>query len=442
MVIDMNTELPALKIHCIGISHRTASIEVREKIWFSQENVRSILPELKQEGYNECVLISTCNRTELYYVAAESSANESPAWRRLAAPKQAQDVLKEEHFYSLQSVNAVKHLYRLASGVDSMVLGDVQILAQIKSAFGLAQELGTTGPLLNKLFATALHIGKRVRSETEIGDGAVSVGYAAAELASKIFRDLSTRTALLIGAGETGELTAKHLRGHNLGTLLITNRTRERAEVLSTRLNGTVIDFDLLKSYLPRVDIIISSIAVPTAILTKDDLRESMRHRGNDPAIIIDLGVPRNIDPEACSISNVFLHDIDSLNHIVDKNLKRRMAELPNVNEIILEELISFYRWYNSLELTPTIQALRNRFEEIRLSEVEKYYHHFSPELQKEIGIVTRRIVNKILHTPMVNLRRESVGEEGQRYITLLRSVFGLDELYPAVKSSSDRGAK
>jgi glutamyl-tRNA reductase len=423
----MKTVPPALNLYCLGINHRTAPIEVREKLWFSNDEVRSLLAELNGEITKECSLISTCNRTELYYVPQDSSADWHSVWMMLAAAKHINEIVTGEEVYALHSLNVVKHLFKLASGIDSMVLGDVQILGQIKTGYALARESRTAGSILNKLFTNALHVGKRARAETEIGDGAVSVGYAAAELASKIFRDLSTKTALLIGAGETGELTAKHLHGHHLGRLLITNRTRERAEALGARLGGTVIDFESLRLYLPEVDIIVTSVAAPEPVLRKEDLQDAMNQRGRNPLFIIDLGVPRNVDPGSAAIANTFLHDIDSLNHIVDKNLERRTRELPKVNRIVLDELAGFQDWHDSLQITPTIQQLRESFEHIRQMEFEKYHHHFSPELQEEISILTKRIVNKILHAPMVNLRSESVRSESDKYVSILRSIFGLD---------------
>lgn len=413
-----------MNLHCLGINHRTAPIEVREKMWFSADDARPALSILREGHFRECVLISTCNRTELYYVLPDRLTNGSPAWKTLSALKHDQGVIQEHHFYHLSSLKAAQHLFKLASGIDSMVLGDIQILNQLKSAFALAQESRTSGLLLNRLFNNALHVGKRVRTETEIDDGAISVGYAAAELATKIFQDLSGKTALLIGAGETGELTAKHLHGHRLGRLLITNRTRDRAEALRTQLEGSVVDFEQLKTVLPKVDIVISSVAVPGYVLSKADLQDAMKQRDNRTLVIIDLGMPRNIDPGANTLGNVFLNDIDTLNDIVDRNLERRKAEIPDVQRIILEELVKFNEWHNSLQVGPTIQDLRSQFEHIRQEEVTKT--HFTSNVEDEVAVLTKRIVNKILHEPMVNLRTGMSHEGAHERIALLRSLFGL----------------
>jgi len=420
-----------MNIYCLGINHRTAPLEVREKLWFSDDETRATLPTLKNIYFDECVLVSTCNRTELYYIPKQQEANGEAIWRILSMHKNAGSLVQEHHFHTLDSLHAVKHLFGVASGIDSMVLGDIQILSQIKESFQIAKEVHCTGILLNRLFENALHVGKRSRTETEISEGAVSVSYAAAELASKIFEDLSKRTALLIGAGETGTLTAKHLASRSIGQLFITNRTRQRAEELAAQLQGQVVDFERLGAELERVDIIVSAVDAAAPILSAKDLRQAMKQRGNRPLVIIDIGVPRNIDPSANTISNIFLHDLDTLNHAIDTNLTRRRTEIPKVQQIMLDELSTFNTWYNSLQVTPTIQELRDHFESIRKSEVEKHLHHFAADRQEEIEILTKRIINKILHTPMVNLRNSSdqEGEDDKRHkVHLIRHLFGLDQ--------------
>lgn len=419
-----------MNLRCAGINHRTAPIDVREKLWFANDEIRSFIPILKQGIVSECVLASTCNRTELYYVPLDSSPPGVPIWKMLTMNKNAEAVVDESHFYSLSSLNAVRHLYRVASGIDSMVIGDVQILNQIKEAFGLAQEIGSTGSFTNRLFITALHVGKRARTETEIGEGAVSISYAAAELASRIFDDLTKRTALLIGAGETGKLTAQHLRSKKIGNLLLANRTRERAEELAAQLGGKTVNFEDILGNLSAVDIIITAVETSQYILAANSLRQKMKERANKPLFIIDIGVPRNVDPATNTIENVFLHDIDSLNHIVERNLAHRKAQVLKVEEIILDELTRFNSWYHSLQVTPTIQELRDQFEAIRIAEVEKHRDHFAPEKREEVDLLTKRIINKILHTPIVNLKNgasEHSGHSLRERIHLLRQLFDLD---------------
>jgi glutamyl-tRNA reductase len=420
-----------MKIFCIGINHRTAPIDIRERMWFSNDEIKTALPVLRENHLQEAVLVSTCNRTELYYVPRPQGLNGEPLWHALATFKHAEPFVTEQHFYSHDAHDAVEHIFSVASGIDSMILGDVQILSQMKDAYSIAQESHSTDILLNRLFPAAFHTGKRVRTETEIGEGAVSISYAAAELATKIFEDLSKRTALLIGAGETGKLTAKHLMGKNLGNLLLANRTRTRAEELVGHLGGHVIDFHNLLPELPRVDIIISAVESPSFVLSQNEIRQAMKLRGNKPLFIIDIGVPRNIDPLANTIENVFLNDIDALNHIVDKNLAHRQDEVPKIQKIVAEETTFFTAWHDSLDVTPTIQQLREQFETIRQSELEKHLHHFPVEAREELELLTKRIVNKILHTPMVNLKNQTTEQpEGdtQKKVFILRHLFGLDK--------------
>jgi glutamyl-tRNA reductase len=420
-----------MNIFCIGINHRTAPVELREKLWFSDAQVRATLADLKAKYAAECVLTSTCNRTELYFVPKNETLNGAPPWHVLAAYKQALDAVHEENFYFLPSLHAARHLFGVVSGIDSMVIGDVQILNQVKEAFQAAQESHTTGILLNRLFTTALHVGKRARTETEVGEGAVSISYAAAELASKIFEDLSKRTALLIGAGETGKLTAKHLCSRNLGHLLLANRTRSRAEGLAQELGGSVIDFEAFAQQLSGVDIIITAVDTDRYILHADQLRQAMKQRGNRPLFVIDIGVPRNVDPSAEKVDNVFLHDIDALNQIIDINVAHRRDEVRKVEVIMYDELVTFQSWFESLQVAPTIQLLRDQFESIRQAEVDKHLKHFTSEQREDLDMLTRRIINKILHTPLVNLKNGSAEhdqEETRHKLHLLRHLFGLDK--------------
>ncbi|MBI4535767.1 MAG: glutamyl-tRNA reductase, partial [Ignavibacteriae bacterium] len=277
---------------------------------------------------------------------------------------------------------------------------------------------------------SALHVGKRTRSETSICEGAVSVSYAAVELASKIFEDLSKKSVLLIGAGETGELTLKHLVSKGIGHIRIANRTREKAEGLVASFGGTVVNYADMVEALKTTDIVISSVNSPSYIVQPDDVQKVMKQRSNNPLFIIDIGVPRNVNPASNKVDNVFLYDIDSLSTIVDKNLEKRKAELPKVTRIIREEMVEFFHWYNSLQVGPTIHDLRDAFEAIRRQEVEKNINRFNPEDRELVELVTRRIVNKILHQPVTNLKlgaeNGSRGGETHSRIKALRELFGI----------------
>ncbi len=421
-----------MNVVAIGINHRTAPLEVRERLWFSVEEIRSLLPALRNKWFSECFLVSTCNRTELYGIEGGESARvpTEEVTKFLLNAKSANGVIRQEHLYTLRSTAAASHLFKVASGTDSMILGDVQILHQMKEDFGLAREQSTVGIFLNRLVQSALHVGKRCRSETSISEGAVSVSYAAVELASKIFENLSTKNVLLIGAGETGELTARHMVDKGVGRLVIANRTRQKAQDLATALGGTVVEFEQVHNELAHVDIVVTSIDAPHYILTASQLSEAMKLRSHKPILIIDIGVPRNVEPGSNKIENVFLHDIDMLSGIVGRNIEQRKAQIPKVNAIILEELRDLYAWDASLEVNPTITELHAYFEQIRRAEVEKNASRFSGRDKELLELVTRRIVNKLLHNPTAALKNgHEESDEGRRKrMYVVRSLFGLDK--------------
>jgi glutamyl-tRNA reductase len=411
----------------IGISHRTAPIDVRERLWLSKEEVRAVLPRLQANFFKECVVMSTCNRTELYGVPNGETIGVEPLREFLTDFKGVHSHIRPEHFYQYADHEAAAHLFRVASGIDSMMLGDVQVLGQVKNAYHLAEECKTLGVLNTRLFQAALHTGKRARTETKISEGAVSISYGAVELAGKIFADLHTKTVLLLGAGKTSELTVKHLRSKGINDILVSNRTRSKAEELVRTFGGRVIDFQNLREEAHVADIIISSVESPSYTLMAKDLSRVMKQRGNRPLFIIDIGVPRNIDPESNKIENVFLHDIDTLQVIVDKNLEKRREELPKVEKIITEELERFLRWHHNLQANLTIEWLQSMAEEIRLREVHRHQNRFRPEERENLDILTKRIVNKILHGPVSNLRngQGDQNEETTSLILAVRKLFG-----------------
>jgi glutamyl-tRNA reductase len=348
--------------------------------------------------------------------------------RILIAQKSADGKVQSSDLFTLTAGDAARHLFRVATGTDSMVLGDVQILAQVKEGFHLATELGTAGFFMNRLFQLAFRAGKRARTETEIGNGAVSVSYAAVELSEKIFDDLHKKSALVIGAGETADLTATHLRGKEIGKLLITNRTQERAEQLAAKVQGVVIPFDNWFDTLPDVDIVISSVEVNRFILAASDIQRILKHHGGKTLFIIDIGVPRNIDPEVKNIENIFLYDLDTLNLMVKENLQKRRAEIPKVETVIAEVLAELTHWYSSLEVNPTITALTEFMENIRQEELSKNINRFDPKDRELVELVTKRIINKIIHAPIVNLRggQETSLVERLQKMSAIQKLFGL----------------
>jgi glutamyl-tRNA reductase len=399
-------------------------------MWFSDAEIREALPRLKDKFFSECVLISTCNRTELYGMTANPEVAESAVQDFLIGLKTAGDAVGPEHLTARKGAEAVEQIFRVTSGIDSMVVGDIQILNQVKVAYNLARDTDALGPVTNRLMQSSLHVGKRTRSETSICEGAVSVSYAAVELAGKIFADLGKKSALLVGAGETGELTLKHLSAKGIGEVKIANRTRAKAEGLVANLGGSVVDYGEILMVLPLVDIVITSVNSPAPILARADIQKVMKERSNDPLFIIDIGVPRNVEPASNRIGNVFLYDIDSLSAIVDRNVERRKTEMPKVSHIIQEEVGAYFEWYNTLQVGPAIQEFRQAVESIREEEVKKNINRFSSQDRDLLELVSRRIVNKILHHPMTVLKKSAQNGADKREtlqrVETLRELFGM----------------
>jgi glutamyl-tRNA reductase len=402
---------------------------MRERLWYSNDEIRTALPQLKSAGFHECVLFSTCNRTELYTFSSQDGLRIEFLTNFLREQKSAQQHVPSSRFFSYFASGAAEHLFHVAAGIDSLVVGDVQILAQVKEAYNLAHESGTAGFFMNKLFRSAVHVGKRARSETGVSEGAISVSYAAVELAERIFEDLHRKKALVIGAGDTAQLTAKHLSGKGIGALYITNRTSERSEQLARMVGGKTLPFESFRERLGELDIIVSSVQADQYVLTADDIAKINSGRHSGALFVIDIGVPRNIDPAAKDLENVFLYDMDSLTVMVNETIQKRRAEIPRIKQIIAEELSELYKWHSSLQAGPTIAALTELIEQIRSAEVTKNINRFERKDRELIDLVTKRIVNKILHTPIVNLRNggdEPLSDRLQK-INIVRGLFGID---------------
>jgi glutamyl-tRNA reductase len=415
----------------ISINHHTAPVEVREALHLNQDEIKSYIDDLKNNLFTEGFILSTCNRTELYGIPAKPEINYIDLEKYLIDKKPSIEI-KDEQFQKFFSCSALNHLFRVSAGIDSLLLGDNQILGQVKESFQIAEEKYFVGFLLKRVFDAAAIVGKRAKNETQISDGAITVSYAAVQLIEKIFSNLSKKTALVIGAGETGEIAAKHLRDKGIGRLVITNRTYEKAEKVAEAVNARILPFSHFKENLHDFDIIISATSSNEIILNKEDIKAMMKKRGYAATVLMDIAVPRDIDSAARDIDNVFYHDIDSLNIIVEQNLKKRKEELPKVEKIIREELINFFSWYNSLEIAPTIKSLRDYFEEIRADEVQKMINKFSGDDREKVEIVTKRIINKLLHQPTIELKKAAETgietPESINKIGLIRNLFGIDE--------------
>ena len=417
-----------MNLFAISINHRTAPVELREAVYLKEEEIHPFINFAKENQLKEGLVISTCNRTEIFCIPGNTELSHEKIQDLLLKFKTAQNV-NEENFQKYFSRDAVKHLFSVATGVDSLLIGDNQVFKQVKDSFQLAEENNFAGYIMHRIFDAAIRTGKRAISETAISAGAVTVSYAAVQLTEKIFSNLNKKSALVIGAGETGEIAAKHLAERGIGNLTVTNRTREKAEKLAQRLNAKVIEFTKFKESLYKYDIVISATAAPEILITKDDVKNALKKRSNDPVILMDIAIPRDIDPETKKIDYVFYHDLDSLNIIVEQNLAKRKAEIPKVENIIEEELDNFWEWYNSLQAAPAIKDLRDLFESIRTDEVDKNKNKFASEDQEKLEIVTKRIINKILHHPTIELRKAgelSGSTDSATKIVIIRDLFGL----------------
>ena len=428
-----------MNLIAISINHRTAPIELREALNLSEDEVRILIDKAKACILKEGLILSTCNRTEIYGIPADSSLN-TPHLQKFIIENKNTVKTTEENFQSFISRESLEHLFRVATGIDSLLIGDNQVYKQVKDAFRVSEEMQFAGFLMKRVFDSALKAGKRAITETAISEGAVTVAYAAVQLIEKIFSSLNKKSALVIGTGETGEIAAKHLSDRGIEKLTLTNRTLDKAEKLALNLNASVLPFDQFKNSLHNFDIIISATSSENILISKEDVKAAMKKRDFASMVLMDIAVPRDIDPASKQIDYVFYHDIDSLNIIVEQNLTKRKAEIPKVQKIIDEELDLFFEWYNSLQSAPTIKTLRDHFEAIRTEEVEKNINKFSSEDREKLEIVTKRIVNKILHHPTIELRKVNESgtgaEDAATKIGIIRSLFGID------KNSTDEKEK
>lgn len=418
-----------MNLVAISINHRTAPVELREAVHLNLNEIKNYLDELKQNYFKECFILSTCNRTEIFGLSSDYFPSYTELENFLIERKNVSG-LTDDHFQKYFSCSALNHLFNIVAGIDSQITGDNQIFGQTKESFQIAEERGTSGFLLKRVFDSAIHLGKRVKTETEISDGASNVSYAAIQIVEKIFASLQKKSALIIGAGETAELAAKHLHDKGIGKIAITNRTIEKAEALAAKLHGGIIHFTQFKEFLHEFDIIISATSSDKSLLSFEEISSMMKKRNYNTTVIMDLAVPRDVDPKVKSIENIFYHDVDSLSKIVEKSLSKRKSEIPKVQNIIQEELMNFYNWYNSLEVAPTIKSLRDRFEAIRSDEVNKFINKFSNDDKEKLEMVTKRIINKILHQPTVELRKASSSSTTStevNKIALIREIFGID---------------
>jgi glutamyl-tRNA reductase len=416
----------------VGVNHKTTPVEIREKLAFTKGKIEESVDQLLNfPDIIEHTILSTCNRVEIYARANGQNSAIQSIKQFICDFHGLSAVQLEEHFYSYSNEAAIEHLFRVSSSLDSMILGEAQILGQVKDAYSLAKDLRSTGLVLNQLFEKAFSIAKKVREETGIAERSVSISSAAVELAQKIFDDLENHTVMLVGTGEMAELAAKHLISYGVKTVYVTSRTYERAANLARALNGSALDFEAFKNELYRADIVITSTSASSFIITKDMVAKAIHERKNKPIFFIDIAVPRDIEPDVNDLENVYLYDIDDLHVVVSANMKEREKESETAMHLISQEVNKFNNWLGTLDAVPTIVEIRKRVENIGNQEMErtlKKIPHLSEEDKNIICQMKNSMINKILHKPTIKLKQKTQSEDGHVYLKAIRHLFHLDD--------------
>ena len=405
-----------MKLLLTGLNHRTAPVEVRERLAFEDKTLPEALDNLKrQPGLIEGMILSTCNRVEVAVTADEHTNVEEAVEGFLAESRQVERAWVTPYLYRFDGSDAIRHLFRVASSLDSMVVGEPQILGQLKNAYAVAKERGTVTGFLDLVMTRAFNVAKRVRSETDIGQSAVSVSYAAVELAKEIFGSLNGKRVLVVGAGKMAESAARHLRRAGVSDIAVTNRTRERSTAMAEEIGGRVIDYRYFEDAVPDVDIVLASSGAPHFILTREQMRAAMSKRRNRPMFLIDIAVPRNIDPAVNELESVFLYDIDDLGRVVDDNLKGRIETAKDAEEIVREEVDRMVIRLRTREAAPAIAMLQEEMEIWRKGEIERQRSKLgalTPQQEEAIEAITRGLMNKFKHKLFSDLKRRATGVE------------------------------
>lgn len=414
-----------MKIALAGVSHHTASIELRERVAIDREAAASFAGELVRNGngQTEAVVLSTCNRTELYVASSDGDAGEIADRALLALAGADADALAPVA-YRLSDESAALHLFRVAAGLDSLVPGEGEILGQVRDAY----EAGAPGAMLDRTFRMALHAGRRARLETAIGESPASVPAAAAALAQQVFEGLDGRRVVLVGAGRTSELTARNLRSRGATVTAVVNRTLEHAERLAAELGAGALPLDDVAQALTEADVVVSSTSAPGFVLTGGRLVSALRSRRGRPVLFVDLAVPRDVDPALASVDGCFVYDVDDLEAVVSASLEGRRAEAVHAERIVAAEAERFRAWQASLAVVPAIASLRAFAEEIRSSELARVEGKLPESERAVVDTVTAQIVNKLLHLPTIRMKEAAVTPDGLVYADVVRHLFGLAE--------------
>jgi glutamyl-tRNA reductase len=421
-----------MKLLVTGVSHKTAPVEVRERLAFREETLAPSLADLKsRDGVAEALILSTCNRVEIVLTTDDAADPQGIVEAFLAERKSIDAASLGAHLFCHEGKDAIHHLFRVAASLDSMVIGEPQILGQLKSAYATAKDCGALTGWMDGLLTRAFSVAKRVRSETGIGQMAVSVSYAAVELSRKIFGSLSNRTIMIVGAGKMSELAARHLRRSGASHVFVTNRTHERAVEMASLFQGTPVEYTRFVSMLPEVDIVITSSGAPHYILHKEEMQRVRAARRNKPMFLIDIAVPRNIEPSVNDLDNIFLYDIDDLQEVVNANLRERMKEADHAESLVNEEVERMLARMKVAEVTPLIVGLQDQLEQIRAAEMDKVRRKFGPftaEQEAAMEALTRGLINKIAHGPISELRNHAGHPEGAHVVAVIRKAFHLQD--------------
>jgi glutamyl-tRNA reductase len=420
-----------MKFLITGVNHKTAPVEVREKLAFDQHALGAALGELAtRKGVAESVILSTCNRVEVAVTAENGCDPQTEVDRFLCESRRVPLGDIAPHLYHFTDAEAIRHLFRVAASLDSMVVGEPQILGQLKAAYAAAKTQGTVSGFLELVLTRAFNVAKRVRSETAIGESAVSVSYAAVELAREIFGSLTDKRVMIVGAGKMSELAAQHLHRSGATRIFVTNRTQERAREMAGLFQGTIVEYDQFLAALPEMDIVITSSGAPFYIIQKSHMRRVIEARKNRPMFLIDIAVPRNIEPTVHEVDNVFLYDIDDLQRVVETNVGERRKRAEQAEQIITAEVERTIGRLKTREVVPTIVSLQEQLEQIRLSELARIRGKLgplTPQQEEAIETLTRGLVAKIAHGPISELRRHAGLPEGMHIIDAIRKAFRLE---------------
>ncbi|MFB3853872.1 MAG: glutamyl-tRNA reductase [Vicinamibacterales bacterium] len=429
-----------MELVLVGVNHRTAGVDTRARFAIGPEEVGARLVGLLDDRLaSEALCLSTCNRFEIYAAIEEEAGDHAGRARTILAAVTGQGADSGAPLYVVQGCEVGRHAMRVASGLDSLVLGERQILSQVKEAVALARKAGTIGPVLDRLFNFALHTAKRVQAETELATGAVSVASAAVVLAEKVLGSLTGRGALVIGTGDTGSLVARHVAKRKPSRIFLANRTTGRAAPLAEELGATVISLDDMGRVLPDVDVVVCAARSPFPLLTRATVRAAHAGRRGRPLVLVDISVPRNIDPAAADGDDVFLYSIDALTAVIDGSIAKRRREAARAEAIVGQEVEKFARWMRALSAAPLVRQLHDHFERVRSDEVERSLRHFGPAEREHVERLTRALVNRLLRAPTVRLRADDVlNGTGSTWAQAVRELFALPGGYNAKGTDHD----